>query len=111
MQEDVTLQNTFYKIILCYLKNYFFFFLDGKKSRKRSGKMKEWKIKSLNARVHGSRTLNKMEEARFFCTNQRYQSRFGGQSSSIPGASYATNSTLAITGGIHELVVKLFVIL
>lgn len=73
--------------------------------------MKEWKIKSSNARVHGSRTLNKMEEARFFCTNQRYQSRFGGQSSSIPGASYATNSTLAITGGIHELVVKLFVIL
>lgn len=57
--------------------------------------------------------LNKME-ARFFfffCTNQRYQSRFGGQSSSIPGASYATNSTLAITGGMHELVVKLFVIL
>lgn len=77
--------------------------------------MKERKRKIFETRrVLGSRTLNKMEEARFFffCTNQRYRSRFGGQSSSIPGASHATNSTLAITGGMHELVVvKLFVIL
>lgn len=80
------------------------------KKKKRENERMENKIVKCT-RVHGSRTLNKMEEARFFCTNQRYRSRFGGQSSSIPGASHATNSTLAITGGIHELVVKLFVIL